>query len=350
MKPETQVNRSIFGIGNYLVYFLASALIVTITIMIIDVPDHHETAQAIRPRALMVFAIIIGFALMMTIINGLWRRFTIGRPVKRILTATQQLANGDFSVRIEPTHSTDNRDELDAIIVNFNLMAKELGSVEALQSDFIANVSHELKTPFAVIQNYATLLQDETLTEQQRQQYTNKIIHTTQGLGTLITNILKLNKLENQQIVPKLDQYLINEQLAQCLINAEPLWEAKHIDINTDMPDIKITSDQALLALAWNNLIANAIKFSDTGGQIDVTVKQNNQHIIVTIRDYGIGMDDKTSRHIFDKFFQADTVHATSGNGLGLALVHRIVELLGGTIQINTTLGQGSSFQVTLPQ
>lgn len=350
MNNNKQVKRSIFGFGNYLVYFLASALVVTIIVLIVYQPTATETAASIRPRAILAFGAILALALVMTLLNGWWRRVTIGKPVKRILAATQTLTNGDFSVRIAPTHGVASVDELDAIIANFNIMAAELGSVEALQSDFIASVSHELKTPLAVIQNYATLLQDDTITTAARSQYSQKITAATMNLSVLITNILKLNKLDNQQITPQRDHFLLNDQLAETLVNDEPLWEAKKLDIETDLEeDIWLTTDRTLLALAWNNLLSNAIKFSPVGGTITVKLASTATAVSVSISDNGAGMTTAVQRHIFDKFYQADTAHSGNGNGLGLALVKRVVSLLNGHIEVVSAPGRGATFTVTLP-
>ncbi|GAF38338.1 two component sensor transduction histidine kinase [Agrilactobacillus composti DSM 18527 = JCM 14202] len=349
MNNDSQVKRSLFGIGNYLVYFLSSALIVTVSTSLIYQAQPQDTDQ-LRRRAILTLIAILALALVMTLLNGLWRRYTIGRPVKAILHATEQLTKGDFDVRIEPFHGFESINELDAIISNFNIMAAELGSVEALQSDFIANISHELKTPLAVIQNYSTMLQDSKLDAETRQIYTKKIIASTQKFSVLITNMMKLNKLENQLIIPKRDNFLLNEQLAAVLVEFEGLWEGKGIDIDVDMPDLRITSDRALLALVWNNLIANAIKFSQQGDKITVSLTPSAANrVTVTIQDTGAGMSDTVQQHIFDKFYQGDKAHAAKGNGLGLALVSRVVKMLAGQIEVTSQLGVGSTFKVTLP-
>ncbi|MCH4172482.1 MAG: HAMP domain-containing histidine kinase [Lactobacillus sp.] len=349
MNDEPQVKRSLFGLGNYLVYFLSSALIVTVSTSLIYQPQQQDVGQ-LRRRAILTLIAILALALIMTLLNGLWRRYTIGRPVKAILQATEQLTKGDFDVRIDPFHGFESINELDAIISNFNIMAAELGSVEALQSDFIANISHELKTPLAVIQNYATMLQDPELDPDNRQEYTKKIIASTQKFSVLITNMMKLNKLENQLIIPKRDNFLLNEQLAAVLVEFEGLWEEKGIEIDVDMPDLRITSDRALLALVWNNLIANAIKFSQQGDKITVSLTPSGtDRVTVTIQDTGAGMSDTVQQHIFDKFYQGDNAHAAKGNGLGLALVARVVKMLAGQIEVASQLGVGSTFKVTLP-
>lgn len=345
-----KVKNSIFGIGNYFVYFLSSSLVVTLTIFVLDIPRQDGPADAIRPRAILAFIIIIALALLLTLLNGLWRRYTIGRPVKKILEATQKVTQGQYDVRIEPSHGFDSINELDLIITNFNTMTKALGSVEALQTDFIASVSHELKTPLAVIQNYAAILQDPDLSVEEINKYALRITDATQRLSTLITNILKLNKIDNQEITTNKDTYLLNEQLAEVLVNHETLWEEKNIELEVDMDDVYITCDKELLELAWNNLISNAIKFVRKNGKITVKLTQpSEKEIVVQIIDNGIGMSEEVKRHIFDKFYQADTARAVQGNGLGLALVHRIIYLVRGQIELTSQENEGSEFTITLP-
>ncbi|MGO3499808.1 HAMP domain-containing sensor histidine kinase [Leuconostoc falkenbergense] len=344
------VNRSIFGIGNYLVYFLSSSLVVTVTILIIYVPKGDETAQMIRPRAIIALVIIIAMALLLTVINGLWRRYTIGRPVKKILAATQQVTEGDYNVQIQPSHGFDSINELDVIITNFNIMTKALGSVETLQTDFIASVSHEIKTPLAIIQNYATMIQDSSLPVTERERYATRIADATSRLSGLITNILALNKIDNQEITTKKDTYLLNEQIAEVLVNHETLWSEKNIDLQIDAEDVYITGDKELLALAWNNLVSNAIKFNHTNGKITVVVKTiSDKEILVSIADSGIGLTEEQRQHIFDKFYQADTARSVQGNGLGLALVKRVIDIVGGQVVVTSQHNVGTQFEIKLP-
>ncbi len=347
---DDKVKHSIFGIGNYFVYFLISSLVVTIAFWVLHEPNEISSNNLLKQRAILTFFVILLIALVFTLINGLWRRYTIGRPVKKILEATRKVTEGQLDVRIEPLHGLDSINELDAIITNFNKMTKELGNVEALQTDFIASVSHELKTPLAVIQNYATILQDPDLTVQERKNYAQRIADATIRLNRLVTNILKLNKLDNQSFIIHTKKYLLNEQLAAALINYEPLWEKKKIEIDADMEDIYITSDKDLLELAWNNLISNAIKFSLPGGHIRISILRSSKNeLTVKISDNGIGMTENVRRHIFDRFYQADTARAVQGNGLGLALVKRIVYLIGGKINVVSEENKGTTFSIILP-
>lgn len=275
---------------------------------------------------------------------------TYEEPMHRLAKATAKVAQGDFSVYVPPLHTADKLDYLDVMILDFNTMVEELGSIETLKTDFFSNVSHEMKTPLAVIQNYAQLLQKENLTEEERREYTDSILQSTRKLSSLITNILKLNKLEKQTIRPAPEQYDLCQQLCGCALQFEDAWEKKEIEFIAELEDrIIIEADPGLLELVWTNLLSNAVKFTPSGGTVTLTQTSNEQEVTVSVSDTGCGMDEKTLRHIYDKFYQGDTSHSTEGNGLGLALVQRILQLSNGTITVKSRVGQGSAFTVRLP-
>ena len=271
-------------------------------------------------------------------------------PLQEISAATKQVAKGDFSVRIQPLNKGKNEDYLDVMIADLNTMVDELGSIETLKTDFISNVSHEMKTPLAVIKNYAELLQAPGLPEDERAEYAQSIEEAAGKMTELITNILRLNRIENQKIVPELMRYDVCRQLADCLLQFESRWEEKQIEPDFDLEDSAyINADESLLELAWNNLISNAIKFTEPGGSITVRERTEGGKVVVSFTDTGCGMSEEAQKRIFDKFYQGDTSHATEGNGLGLALVQRVMALLGGEITVESELGKGSTFTVTLP-
>ena len=271
-------------------------------------------------------------------------------PMHKLAEATEQVAGGDFSVYIPPLHTSDKLDYLDVMIVDFNKMVEELGSIETLKTDFFSNVSHEIKTPLAVIQNNAELLNMEPLTDTQRE-YADTIYQSSRRLSDLITNILKLNKLEKQNITPDTQVYDVCAQLAECALGFETAWEEKSLDFDADMEDrAEIAADPALMELVWNNLFSNAVKFTEPGGSITLTETSDGENIYVSVRDTGCGMAEDTKKHIFEKFYQGDTSHATAGNGLGLALALRVLQLNDFRITVESAPGEGSMFTVIMPK
>ena len=237
----------------------------------------------------------------------------------------------------------------DRIGAAINQMARELGSVETLRTDFIANVSHEMKTPLAVMQSYGTLLQQPGLSEDKRLEYAHSITAASRRLADMMTNILKLNRLENQQIFPQTDQYDLGEQLCECLLRYENIWEEAQIEIETDIQEnVRVKADAELLSLVWNNLFSNAFKFTPPGGRVSIGLHATDSHATVTVRDTGCGMSPEVGAHIFEKFYQGDSSHATEGNGLGLALVKRVVDIMQGEISVESALGRGTSFTIKI--
>lgn len=307
------------------------------------------TTENIHFAALFTFWNAVFLAFVCTVFDYFRRIITVDRPVKHILSATKKITNGDFSVRIKPTHIPMSMNEFNPIIRDLNKMAEELSGIETLRSDFISNVSHEFKTPLAALQNYGTLLQQPDLSEEKRIEYAKSINRISRHLSDLTSNVLKLNKIENQSIYPKKQKLLLSEQLCECLLNFEEEWEEKKLEIETEIQeDVYIYSDAELLSHIWNNLISNAIKFTDNGGKISICLTEANGQIEVTVTDTGCGMTPETGKHIFEKFYQGDTSHATKGNGLGLALVKRVTDILGGEIIVESVLNKGSTFTVKL--
>ncbi len=275
---------------------------------------------------------------------------TYEEPLHKMAEATSRVANGDFSVYVPLLHTSNKLDYLDIMIMDFNKMVEELGSIETLKTDFVSNVSHEMKTPIAIIKNYAELLRKGQITEAQRKEYAENIETAALRLSNLISNILKLNKLENQRITPEVEAYNLCRQLCECILQFEDAWEEKDIKLETDIEDVAmVEADESLLELVWNNLLSNAIKFTDPGGTVAVKLIPDKNFVKISVSDTGCGIDLDSVNHIFDKFYQGDTSHSKEGNGLGLALVKRVLELLDGDIQVFSEVGKGSTFIVTLP-
>ena len=338
-------------INNYVVFFLLVAFAVTCCMMLFltvlaDSMGLVFDATNITTAAKITFGNVLLITVLFATIDLIRRKITVDRPVKQITEAAEKIMKGDFSVRIPPIHGagTDGFDQIGQAI---NKMAEELSGTETLRTDFIANVSHELKTPLAVMGNYATMLQRPGITEEERCEYAKAISEAARKLAQLISNILKLNKLENQQIFPQPQEFDLGEQLCECLLGFEDAWEAKSLEIETDIEDdVRIKSDPELLSLVWNNLISNAVKFTPDGGKIGVALKTEGNYVVVSVSDTGCGMKSEVGQHIFEKFYQGDTSHATQGNGLGLALVKRVVDILNGEIGVQSVFGQGSTFTV----
>ena len=339
--------------NNYVVFFLTVAFAVSCCMMLFvstlaDTMGLELTADNVGTAAKLTFGNVLLITFVFGTVDYIRRKITVDRPVQQITEAAEKIMQGDFSVRIPPIHGAGT-DGFNQIRKAINKMAEELSGTETLRTDFIANVSHELKTPLAVMGNYATMLQQPGITEEEKNEYAKAISEAARKLAQLITNILKLNKLENQQIFPQPQEFDLGEQLCEALLQFEDAWEAKNLEIETDIEDdIRIKSDPELLSLVWNNLISNAVKFTPDGGTIGVSLKTADHAVIVQVRDTGCGMKPETGIHIFEKFYQGDTSHATQGNGLGLALVKRVVDILNGEIGVQSVYGDGSTFTVKL--
>lgn len=354
MKGNISFGKVLRSVNHYLIFFLVIAFFITCSIMlfvqVLTVTTGLElTKENITAAAKLTFLNVILLSLICTVIDGIRRKMTVDRPVRKIIEAAECIAQGDYSVRISSMDKLDLEDGFNRIIECFNKMAEELSGTETLRTDFVANVSHELKTPLAVMNNYGTLLQQPGLSEEKRIEYAKAVTASSRKLAELVTNILKLNKLENQQIFPTVKKYNLGEQLCECLLQFEEVWENKKIDIETDIvDDITVNSDSELLSLVWNNLLSNAFKFTDEGGRVSISLTADEKYASVRVSDTGCGMSSEVGSHIFEKFYQGDNSHSTQGNGLGLALVKRVVDILKGEIAVSSVSGQGTTFIVRI--
>lgn len=267
-------------------------------------------------------------------------------PMMKLGDAMRKVAGGDFSVRLDcPSRIRDVREVYDS----FNTMVKELGNTETLQTDFVSNVSHEFKTPINAIEGYASLLQDNQLTDEQKNAYIDKIIFNTRRLSDLVGNILLLSKVNNQTISLKATTFRLDEQVRQSILALESKWEKKEIEFNIDLDEIEYTGFENLLSHVWLNLIDNAVKFSPQNGQIRIRLKQLDSSVSFSIWDNGLPIPEADIDRIFNKFYQGDNSHASEGNGLGLALVRKIVSAEHGTINVTSSEDTGTEFVVALP-
>lgn len=261
--------------------------------------------------------------------------------------AADEVAKGDFSVRV-PTYFTKPKSEMDFLAVNFNKMLVEISSLENMKNDFIADVSHEIKTPLSVIQGYAELLQNENVTKEEQEDCINNICIAISNLKNLTSNILKLNKLENQAIIQR-EKYSLDEQLRCCVLAMEEIIEEKNINLIIDLAEIDVDADKGLLEIVWNNLLLNAIKFNSCGGFLKIELISRGTEAIVTVSDNGCGMEPHIVERIFEKFYQGDNSHSGNGNGLGMALVKKVVDLHDGNITVVSEAGKGTEIKVFLP-
>lgn len=352
MKKESKVRNMLLSLNHYLIFFVIIAFVITCCISLFvsilqNTLGFSFTEEQIKSAAILTFINVLVFSALFTLLDGIRRRFIVIRPIKRIIKAAEKMSGGDFTVRIPEVKGILGEDMFNQIGECFNKMAQELGSVEMLRTDFVANVSHELKTPLAIMQNYGTMLQAPGLSDEKRMEYAKAITDACRRLTNLITNILKLNKLENQHLSPVVQEYDLSEQLCECLLQFEDVWEKKQINIEIDIDDnIMICSDAELMSHVWNNLFSNAVKFTDDGGTVSVSLKTTQHHITVMVSDTGCGISPEVGAHIFDKFYQGDTSHSTQGNGLGLALVKRVVDIMHGELKVKSTVGKGSTFIV----
>lgn len=340
-------------ISGFLAFFLTIGFAISCCMMLFlnvlaDTMNLTFTATNIAAAAKITLVNVLLIAVLFTLVDHIRRKISVDRPVKIITDATEKFMKGDFSVRISPMQGAGS-EGFNQIIIAINSMAQELSGIETLRTDFVSNVSHEMKTPLSVMQNYGTLLQGAELSQEKRIEYAKGVTDASQRMADMMTNILKLNRLENQQIFPKMEVFDLGEQLCECLLQYESVWEKANIEIETDIAeDVKVKADAELLSLVWNNLFSNAFKFTEAGGTVSVSLAATSHHAIVKVRDTGCGMTPEIGAHIFEKFYQGDTSHSTQGNGLGLALVKRVVDIMQGEINVESTVGKGTTFTVKI--
>lgn len=352
MKKVSQSNRKKKNNVNVVLIFIPTllffCLITTAQFFILGKYIDYRNIATIHVILLLLFWVVCASIFTFLTFQQINQHYE--KPMKDFAKATNQVANGDFSVYVAPIHSTDKMNYLDYMFLDFNKMVEELGSIETLKTDFLSNVSHEIKTPIAVIQNYAEYLRKDSISEDQRQEYAKAIEDASKRLANLITNILKLNKLENQNIQPEAIEYNLCRQLSDCAIQFEDVWEKKEIEFDAEMEDRAIiNADESLMELVWNNLLSNAIKFTENGGTVTLKQTSTKNTVVVSISDTGCGMSEDNLAHIFDKFYQGDSSHSKEGNGLGLALTLRVLQLQGSNISVESSPKIGTTFTVTIP-
>ncbi len=339
--------------SSFLLFFLSVGFVVSCCMMLFLKVLSKEmglvyTSDNIAEAAKITFLNVVIITVLFKTADFIRRRIMVDRPVKMITDAAKRIMNGDFSARTKHVHGS-GMEGFNQIGESINAMAEELSSVETLRTDFIANVSHEMKTPLAVMQNYGTLLQTPDLSEEKRIEYAKAITDASRRLADMMTNILKLNRLENQQIYKSTTTFDLGEQLCESLLQYESAWERKNIEIETDIAEnVRVSADAELLSLVWNNLFSNAFKFTEDGGKVTLTLTADEACATVKVSDTGCGMSAEVGARIFEKFYQGDTSHRVQGNGLGLALVKRVVDIMQGEIGVESAVGIGTTFTVKI--
>lgn len=354
MREATLKKKILQGVYSYFLFFALVAFLVTCTTMLFVTVlsrslEIELTGENLNTAAKLTFLNVLLLSVLFTVIDAARRKLTTEKVTGHIVKAAEKIVKGDFGVRIAPINSLSADENYNVIIDCFNTMASELSSVETLRTDFISNVSHEMKTPLSVIQNYGKLLGAKGLSEEKRLEYAKAVTDSSRRLADMMTNILKLNRLENQKIYPVIKTYDLGEQLCESLLQFEGVWERREIEISTDIEEgVLVSADSELLSLVWNNLFSNAFKFTRDGGRVSLSVKADGEYATVKISDTGCGMTPEVGAHIFEKFYQGDTSHATEGNGLGLALVKRVVDIMRGEIGVESSVGVGTTFTVKI--
>lgn len=343
-----------YYIKNVITTFFLMTLLIMLTvagvIIVLDLTNQQYAIHNIFIQHIPEIALdIIILSIIFTIGEAIVSYYAIRQSAKEFSRASKKVVHGDYTAQIDIDKLSVGSLEFIDIANNFNQMVKELGKIDSISNDFISNVSHEIKSPLSVIQSYAMILQNPNISTEEKKEYVEKILLSTKQLSTLVSNILKLNKMENEQIDPKKVQYNLSSQLVQCLLDLEDSWEEKNLRLDIQVEDDKyISSDPELLNLVWMNLFSNAIKFTPEGGIIGVQLEDFSDRVEVSVFDNGCGMNEETKNHIFEKFYQGDTSHSGIGNGLGLALVKRIIDITDSKIQVESTLNLGTVFKVTL--
>jgi signal transduction histidine kinase len=322
---------------TFITFFLLS-IIAFVSVYLGYFPQHRNP---IFPIIMFVFFCMV-ISTFFTLIIG----HRVLRPIETLIDATKKVAKGDFSIRLDENF---HEDEIRDMNIHFNKMVDELNGIETLRNDFIVNVSHEFKTPIASIEGYATLLQDRQLTEEERNEYAQMILDSARQLSSLSGNILKLSEYESQKIIPEKSCFSLDEQIRQALLFLESKWSKKNLEIDLELHSITYLGNEEFLMHVWLNIFGNAIKFTPNYGIISTSMKKSDTGIYISISDTGIGMDEEVQKHIYEKFYQGDRARNSEGNGLGLALVKRIIDLMEGTIEVQSEVGKGTTFIVCLP-
>jgi len=346
-QKDDRINSRRFFVKEYLIVFVVVLWCCTGSVLIFNKQMTENANPWLMVLANSSYVLFIGVIVYIAIKIVIRSSFT--RPIQEIRKAARKVAEGDFTVRVPSQRKDDKKDDVEVLIDDFNKMIEELATIETLKGDFIANVSHEIKTPLAVIQSYASAMLKDSLPMDKRMEYTNTILEASKKLSTLVTTVLKMNKLDNQEIIQK-HTYSLDEQLRCSILALEDKFEEKDIMLEVELEEVMITTDESLMEIVWNNLLTNAIKFTQSKGTVSIKLENEKDKIIVSISDTGCGMSKKTIQHVFDRFYQGDISNSVIGNGLGLSLVKRVIDLVEGEIMVDSECGVGTVFTMILKE
>jgi len=342
MKLNMRFSTLIWLILFVLAIFIVSIIVAWLfwgTLIYLGFLAPPESRFALFTFLFLTVSVLVGTAL--TAIGGIY----FLRPLHRLTMATKEIARGNFNVQVEAKGSK----ELTRLSASFNEMAQELSLIETLKSDFVSNISHEFKTPVTSIKGFAKRLLKNNLTETERKEYLQIIVDESERLSRLSSNVLLLSNLENYSHEAEQAEYFLDEQLRRLILLCEPQLQKKDLEVEIRLAPIKIKANEEILHHVWLNLLGNAIKFSDLSGKVCITLKSEKNNAIVSISDNGVGINADEKKRIFEKFYQADQSRATEGNGLGLALVKKILDIENGKIEVESEVGEGTQFTVQLP-
>ena len=322
------------------IIILSAAAVATLVAVLLFAFDVTDSTTAV-----IILCIAVAVAAVAALLSMIMSRVVLA-PVARLSAASRQIAGGDFDLNLTYDGAIE---EYRDTYQSFNTMARELSTIETLRSDFIANVSHEFKTPLTTIEGYAMLLQDQELTAEERADCAQRILDSAGRLSGLVTNMLMLSKLEQQTTAVEKAPFWLDEQIRQVMVGLEPVWGPKELQLELDLPPVKFNGNESLLYHVWSNLLSNAVKFSPKGAPLTVTLQEQGGRVTFSVTDRGPGMSEDVQRHVFDKFYQGDSSRKQEGSGLGLPLAKRVAQLCGGSITVQSKPGAGSTFTVTLP-
>ena len=342
------VQSVIFRISFFMVFALTAANVLAGGMLALLYLTPLKEKLGLTPVSLTIIVLIFSYissSVFSVIINR-----NIFIPLRKLTAVTKEVAGGNYDVSLDGiTNFYTKLTDLGSLVDAFDDMTHELSSTEIFRNDFIHNFSHEFKTPIISISGFAKQLYKGDLSPEQQSEFARIIMDESQHLANMSSNVLLLSKLESQEIISDKETFSLDEQLRTCMLMFEEQWSEKNISINMELDEIDYYQNKDLLYHVWVNLIGNAVKFTKESGNITVSCHRANKAIYVNVTDDGVGMDKETLSHVFEKFYQGDSSHATAGNGLGLSLVKRIIDLAGGRISVVSEPEKGSTFTVSLP-